>query len=345
MNRKVGIIGSVCEKLDGQTIKTKILYDELRKETSWDFYVVNTQDKNKSRFKLLISSIIAIVRCRDIFILVSQNGAKVFFPMLYIATKIFKSRVYHDVIGGSPEDYVINNIKNRKYLNSFIVNWVETEQMVKGLESVGVCNAEVLPNFKNLRVVERPYTDFGSNGVFKFCTFSRVMKEKGIEDAILAIEKYNNNHKSTYLTLDIYGNIDDAYRGIFDEVMKKTSSAISYKGSVPYDQSVDVVKNYYALLFPTYWFGEGFPGTIVDAFSSGVPVIATDWSANSEIVSDGYTGIVYPNKKITSLDEAIEWSVNNVQEMINMRFNCIKEAYKYQPKSHIRRIINRVEER
>ena len=105
-NRKVGIIGSICDSLDGQTIKTKILYSELKKATDWKFYIANTQYKSTNPLKLFYQTIKMLFTCKDIFILVSQNGAKFYFPLLYLSTKILKTRVYHDVIGGSPEDYV-----------------------------------------------------------------------------------------------------------------------------------------------------------------------------------------------------------------------------------------------
>lgn len=342
--RKVGIIGSVCDKLDGQTVKTKILYDELKKDTDWDFVIVNTQLNNGHPVKLLLKTIHMLLICKDVFILVSQNGARVYFPMLYYATKILKTRVFHDVIGGSPEDYVHNNPKNKKYLNSFVVNWVETKQMCKGLENIGVYNVESLPNFKRLKCVKKEEFNTNYSEPLPLCTFSRVMKEKGIEDAIKAVENINSLMGRKVYSLDIYGRVDEEYETRFNEIMKKTSSVISYKGTVPYDKSVDTVKRYYALLFPTYWFGEGFPGTIVDAFSSGVPVIATDFSANSEIICNQFTGIIYPNEKIETLEDALIWAMKNPDEMRKMKENCLEEARKYQPDEHIKRIIRKVKE-
>ena len=70
---------------------------------------------------------------------------------------------------------------------------------------------------------------------------------------------------------------------------------VSYGGKVPFDKSVDILKNYFALLFPTYYDGEGFAGTLIDAFSAGVPVIASDWKYNAEIVNEK-VGIVYSAK-------------------------------------------------
>ena len=55
-NKKISIIGHFGGKeniLDGQTIKTKILYDELKKSTNWDIKIVDTYYKRRNPFKLL----------------------------------------------------------------------------------------------------------------------------------------------------------------------------------------------------------------------------------------------------------------------------------------------------
>ena len=127
--------------------------------------------------------------------------------------------------------------------------------------------------------------------------------------------------------------------------MQIVSSSISYQGMVPYDKSVEAIKDYYALLFPTYWDGEGFPGTIVDAFSAGLPVIATDWNCNAEIVDDMVNGIIYPNEDIKDLRSAIEWCISHKKEVINWKKSCLEKAREYQPDSYIEKIIKTIEER
>lgn len=68
---------------------------------------------------------------------------------------------------------------------------------------------------------------------------------------------------------------------------------------VPFNQSTEVLKNYDALLFPTYYEGEGFAGTIIDAFAAGLPVIASDWKYNSEIIKQGITGVITKTHSIS----------------------------------------------
>lgn len=118
----------------------------------------------------------------------------------------------------------------------------------------------------------------------RLCTFSRVMKEKGIEDAAQAVYELNRETDKKYL-LDIYGQIDSRQTEWFETIIKKYADSIEYKGTVPFEQSTNVLKNYYALLFPTYYSGEGFAGTLLDAMAAGLPIIASDWKYNNEIVN------------------------------------------------------------
>lgn len=342
--RKVGVIGHFGGSeniLDGQTIKTKILCDELQKSTKWELIKVDTYYKSKNPVKLIIDTFKCLKSAQDIIVLLSRNGMRFYFPLLYFYAKTFHTRIYHDVIGGNLNTYVERYPKFVKYLNSFRKNWVETDGLKNKLKKQGIVNCEVIPNFKRLNIAELENIEFEEP--YRFCVFSRVMKEKGIETAIDAIESINNQGNKEFCQLDIYGRIDEGYKEQFEKVMQKSSTAISYKGVVSYEQSVEAIRKYYALLFPTYWDGEGFPGTILDAFSAGLPVIATDWNCNSEVVENEKNGILYPNNEIKNLKDAINWLIENKEKMQKMKKNCIESAKRYQPDKYIEYIIKEIE--
>lgn len=90
-------------------------------------------------------------------------------------------------------------------------------------------------------------------------------------------------------------------------LQKKFPPYIRYGGSVPFDKSVNVLKDYFALLFPTYYEGEGFAGTLIDAYSAGAPVIviAFDWKYNSELVNEN-VGYVCPTGNQTAFIEILK---------------------------------------
>ncbi len=343
MSKKIAIIGHFGGDesiLDGQTIKTKILYEELEKSAHWEIVKIDTYYKSKNPIKLMVDTLVCLITCRDIIILLSRNGMKFYFPLLSFFARKFHTRVYHDVIGGNLDKYVELYPKFKTYLNSFVVNWVETASLKNKLEDRGVNNCEVIPNFKRLNIVKIKEDKFKEP--YRFCMFSRVMKEKGIEDAIDAVQAINHEAEREICQLDIFGRVDDGYKEQFREIMEQAGFAIQYKGMVSYDKSVEAIMNYYALLFPTYWDGEGFPGTIVDAFSAGIPVIATDWNCNGEIVENKKTGILYPNCEIRNLKEAIVWAIQHQNEIYSFKENCVVEAERYQPDQYITKIVRKI---
>ena len=192
--KKIGIIGHFGDGenlLDGQTIKTKILRDELRKTTNWEIREVDTYLRHKKPLKLVWDTVKCLCTTKDVFILLSGNGMRLYFPLLATCAKLFGIRVYHDVIGGNLAAYVDKYPKYRKYLNAFRINWVETARMKRDLEERGITNAQVMPNFKRLNVVAPEELPAQLGEPVRLCTFSRVMKEKGIEDAINAVESIN----------------------------------------------------------------------------------------------------------------------------------------------------------
>ena len=340
---KVGIIGRFADKkelLDGQTIKTRILRDELKKRlTESKIRFVDVYNYKLNCIIILIKIFCLFIKSDVIIVLLSQNGRKVLFPYMYFLNKIFNRKIYHDVIGGVFCESLESDKKLKKYVISFTENWVETNSMKNKLENRGIYNVDVVPNFKSFNPIKKE--EVYSLNELKFCTFSRVTKAKGITDAIEMIAKINKSIGCNVI-LDVYGEIEDSYKEEFDNLIKKYKSFVSYKGKVHYNDSINIIKNYYMLVFPTTFEGEGFPGTIIDAFFAGVPVIATNWRYNSEILINGYTGIIYDYKEENRLYEAIEYCIKNKNEISNMRINCLKEAEKYSSDKIMEKIISKI---
>lgn len=334
--KRIAIIGhfggnEVC--YDGQTVKTRTLYQGFQKELDCAPYKVDTYYKKHNPIKLLWQTFFGVFFHKDIFVLLSGNGMMTYFPFLYFISKIKKLNVYHDVIGGDLDILIKKRPELCKYLNSFTVNWVETNGIKQRIEALGINNASVLPNFKNLSAID-PQDIVAYESVdrcYCFCTFSRVMAEKGITDAIDAVADINGKRGYTVAKLDVYGPIEESYREEFDKLICQHSDCVTYKGSVDSQNSVQTLQSYFALLFPTRWGGEGFPGTILDCFASAVPVIATDWNANGEIINHMETGLLYPNDDFSDLTSAIEWAIDNKDRFDSMKKACRQEYEKYTP--------------
>lgn len=343
---KVGIIGRFGvghDFYDGQTVKTKNLAWLLEREQRFSIQKVDTYLFRRKNFKLMMDTLKCMLTCKHIFLLVSVNGMNFYLPFLYYLNKLTRKRIYHYIIGSELLDMVSKNPKLVKYLNALTVNWFEYNSGTCYLQDQGVTNAVTLSNFKLITPVVQAVPYESEDGTYRFCTFSRVMEEKGITEAILAVKDINELYGKTIVSLDIYGPLEESYRKTFQQLLEENPGYIRYMGTTDSTQSVSVLKDYYCLLFPTHWVGEGVPGTLIDAFASGIPVIASDWNANKELLQDGKQGILYPNGKQQTLKDAVHWAVNNPTEMNHMRVESRAEFNAYTPEAILTTILRKME--
>ncbi|MCC8101278.1 MAG: glycosyltransferase family 4 protein [Clostridiales bacterium] len=345
MKTKIAIIGHFGggkQFTDGQTVKTVALYNELKQVPNLKIEIVDTYYKSKRPILLLAKTIKELIWTKNIVVLLSQNGLRFYLPILCFASGILRTRVYHDVIGGNLSSYIDKYPKYEKYLNSFRLNYVETNLLKEELEERGIRNVEILPNFRRLSILNEKELKSKYDEPYTFCPYSRVIKEKGIEDAIYAVEACNAEAGRTVCRLDIYGPVGLDYQEEFNTVMKKATDAVRYCGEVPSARAIETLKDYYAVLFPTFWPSESQAGTISESFSAGVPVIATDWRCNHEMIRNGYNGMLYPSETVKTLKEGIFWIIGQKNQILEIKNNCLQSALYYQPDEHIKKMIETI---
>ena len=205
--------------------------------------------------------------------------------------------------------------------------FVETTKMKRDLKKLEINNTDILVNFKNIQPINIKKLELNFDMPYKLCTFSRVMKQKGIEDAINVVKQINKEANKIIYTLDIYGQIDSNYKEKFEILQKDFPKYIRYKGCVDHEKTVKVISKYYLLLFPTRFKTEGIPGTIIDALASGVPTIASEWENVYDILENGKTGYIYKFEDFKDFKTIL----SNIKkdDIVKMKKQCIKEIEKF----------------
>jgi exopolysaccharide biosynthesis WecB/TagA/CpsF family protein len=79
-----------------------------------------------------------------------------------------------------------------------------------------------------------------------------------------------------------------------------------------------------ALVLPSICY-ENFPRTIVEAFASGLPVIASRIGALADIVTDGKTGLLFDPCNARDLADKMVWAVEHPSEMARIGHNARAE--------------------
>ncbi len=337
-----GHFGANQNLLNGQTIKTKTLRDGLKKYSDYKIVEIDTYGWKRKPVSLFKNIDCAFKECDSVIMLPAHNGVKIFAPLFLYFKKKYRKKIFYDVIGGWLPEFLKDRPKLSKILKKFDGIWVETNVMKNTLENQGFYNVCVVPNFKDLEILSEDELIYPTDKPYKLCTFSRVMKEKGIEDAVNVVKFVNEKFGNTVYTLDIYGQVDSNQTEWFENLKQSFPDYIRYGGMVPFNKSTEVLKEYFALLFPTYYEGEGFAGTLIDAMAAGIPVIATDWRYNGEIITDDI-GFAYPTKNQEEFKNILLKIADNPQIITDMKKNCVEKAKNYQIYENIKILKDKID--
>ncbi|MBR3941792.1 MAG: glycosyltransferase family 4 protein [Clostridia bacterium] len=327
--KKVGIIGHFAfgkNKLNGQTVKTlavaKILTDAFGEDA---VLCKDTCGGAMSLLRIFKDAKELCRGCEHKIVMLAQNGLKHLVPVLYRANGKSGEKMHLIAIGGWLPEYLVENHKIAEKIREFSGVYVETEEMEAKLRRMGFKNIILLPNFKPFEKRVENVKNFISEPV-RLCTFSRVTAEKGIREAMLAVQLANRKGKRKY-ELCVYGQVDKSFEKDFFELLVDDNS-ISYGGEIAYDACVHTLKSFDGLLFPTYYAGEGLAGTILDAFSAGLAVIASDFKYNRQYIEHGRNGLLVPPNDAAKLADAIV-ELYEERDVIEMRNASLRFADRF----------------
>lgn len=312
---KIGIWGQYGDGgkiADGQAVRTTIITNELIQRYGRDnILVLNTNGWKRHKIYFFYKTIRLYFSSKKIIVLPADNGFKIIIRLYDILQRIKKKELFDIVIGGYLPKLLELKPKYIKKLAKYTGVFAQTQNIKKDLEKHGLNNVYILSNPKRLNTRHENDLILNREKYLSLCVLSRISEDKGIEDAIKAVRLFNDKYNEVRIKLDIYGMILPQYKNRFEELLIVNSDFVAYKGIVDYDKTVEVLAHYFALLFPTYFHGEGFPGNVIDCFNAGLPIIATDWLYNKDVIEDGKNGILVPVKNPIALCNAIEILYND----------------------------------
>lgn len=286
----LGYFGYLTNQLDGQTVKTRDVYrlaKEQSREYSVDFF--DTQDLKKNKL-LAFRMFWKVIHCDNLFYLPAQNNLKVFFPVIFVFSRLFKFNIHYFVVGGWLREYLIKLPIHRFMLSRINGIHAETKRLKNELEDYyGFNNVDIFPNFRFFEFNPKSSESKKLRIVF----MARVIKQKGL-DWIFDLADYISEHKlQDKYSITFFGPETDDEKEYFESNVAKYEF-VEYRGPLQPEEIYETLSKYDVMLLPTHFYTEGLPGSIVDAYISGIPVVVTEWKHAHEFVEDGITGFIVP---------------------------------------------------
>lgn len=157
----------------------------------------------------------------------------------------------------------------------------------------------VKPNFYEADAA--PVFDGRVGGVF----VGRLSREKGIEVLMAAAREHGMRGVTVIGDGPAYAEAVSACFGP------------GWLGFQPLSEVVSRMQQAAFLVLPSICY-ENFPRTIVEAYASGLPVIASAMGAMAELVEDGVTGLLFEPGNARALAERVAWAQAHPEAMRRM---------------------------
>lgn len=144
----------------------------------------------------------------------------------------------------------------------------------------------------------------------------RLSREKGVDTLLAAWERLRGR-----VPLKIVGE-----GPLAPEVAEaaKRLVGVEWVGKRPKDRVLALMKGAQALILPSVWY-EGFPMVIVEAYATGLPVVASDLGSMSSLIDHGRTGLHFQPGNSEDLAAKLNWAYAHPNELGRMRQEARKE--------------------
>ena len=330
----VGWVNQGKAPVDGETTKNQYIIAELKKYckvTVLDFY-----EKHRHPW-VYVQALWTLFTKPQATIIFSTSAKNVYAILRFFKRLHVRRDIIYWVIGGAFGKNIKEGIFRADVFNYVKYNLVQCHSMIDELKEVGVTNAHFVSNFKPISYypdMEKALAARTESETIRFVFLSRVMPSKGCDYILEAVRRLHAKGLQHRFSVDFYGNIEAAYR---EQFLKEVGlmENVSWHGLLDLrsNEGYDTLASYHAMLFPTFHPSEGFAGVMIDAFIASLPVLASDWAHNTEAITDGKQGIIYPVHNVEALTNVMERCSTGQVDLQTMARNARAEAPKYEAKN------------
>lgn len=297
----IGCFGNKAGKLDGQISKTKSIYtmleNRLDKNVKLEHFNTMSIAENKIQ---LVNLIFKMSKCDVCVLIPAHRNLKLFFPVLYYMSMVFRYKIINIFVGGWTMDFFLGGeISGKMYsahphqmklCKKCYALLPEVKSVYKELtDNYGFKNCHYFPNFRKF-TPKQPESN--STDTLKLVYFGRIDKMKGY-DIIFKLADYIIENKLN-ITISFFGQIFSEHESDFLGKVARYSKIINYGGTLADDDITKTMCRHDVMLLPTRYYTEGVSGTMLDAYIAGIPIIATDWVNARDCIDDGVNGFIVP---------------------------------------------------
>ena len=322
----IGAIDKGHNPTNGETMKNQLFIRRFH-ELFAKVIAIDTLNWRKRPWVLIRIFFVLLFNRQTKVIISSSAAASYLISFLYYVPLC--NYVYFWVVGGNLHLGIAQGKYNIKALKKLTHIIVQGQSMVNELNKVGLSNAIYVPNSKPI-IYSPKIRPHKADKPYRFVFLSRVHPDKGITDITAAAQKLIQEGYGNKFSIDFYGQIASGYSDMFMTLISGVDN-VNFCGYLNLldNDGYQKLSEYDAMLFPTYWSGEGFPGIVIDANIAGLPIIATDWNLNKSVIEDGKTGFIIPVHDSNALAMRMMNIIDQTVDLHEMKKNCVQYVQQF----------------
>jgi colanic acid/amylovoran biosynthesis glycosyltransferase len=159
-----------------------------------------------------------------------------------------------------------------------------------------------------IKQFDLPAEEPRSNGKVRILTIARLVEKKGVEYGIRAVAETLKGRSHIEYRVAGEGPLRGGLQYLIEDL--KAGDNIKLLGWKNRAEIMDLLRELDILLAPSVTAKtgdeEGIPGVIMEAFAHGVPVVSTYHAGIPEVVKDGHSGFLVPERDTDALAERLE---------------------------------------
>lgn len=281
------LIGPADSIIGGTTISFEVLLHSIKQIKGLQYSVIYT---NKYKGLELINRIRSFIyvmkellhsnkRGNLIILNASCKGILYIGFFLTILNLFYQKKIILRIFGGNFDIFY----KSRTFLTAFILRYIlnranliliQTKYLMNFLTEENIIRDTKRLKWYPTNRLFRPEKNMSKKAI-NFYYAGHIKKDKGIETIIRAAALLNDNIK-----IHLFGRIrEDSLLNTIDNCDK-----CLYHGELNHDALIMAIRKLDALIYPSFHWGEGYPGIIVESILLGKPVLAAKWRSVPEIV-------------------------------------------------------------
>jgi len=169
------------------------------------------------------------------------------------------------------------------------------------------------------RFTVRPST-LSENGKVRVLTIARLVEKKGVQYGIQAVGMLLQRYPQLEYRIVGEGPLQEELRRLITSLGADTR--ISLLGWKRQDEVIDLLQHSDILVAPSVTSEngdeEGVPGVVMEALACGVPVVSTYHSGIPEVVQDGQSGFLVPERDVPALADKLAYLIDHPQQRVAM---------------------------